>query len=55
MVVSVFFENMGLLLKRGLAPVDLLDDLLSGPLLASWPKVKPVWSDCAKSTTSRDN
>ncbi|HEX3928418.1 MAG TPA: hypothetical protein VHW65_10505 [Gemmatimonadales bacterium] len=43
MVVSVFFENMGLLLKRGLAPIDLLDDLLSGPVLAAWPKVRPIW------------
>ncbi|HEY3934872.1 MAG TPA: hypothetical protein VGL65_09665 [Gemmatimonadales bacterium] len=43
MVVSVFFESMGLLLKRGLAPIDLLDDLLSGPVLAAWPKVAPIW------------
>ena len=43
LVVSVFFENMGLLLKRGLAPIELLDDLLSGPVLEAWPKVKPIW------------
>jgi hypothetical protein len=42
-VVGVFFENMGLLLKRKLAPIDLLDDLLSGPILEIWPKVRPVW------------
>jgi hypothetical protein len=42
-VVSVFFENMGLLLKRRLAPIDLLDDLLSGPILEVWPKARPVW------------
>ena len=42
-VVSVFFENMGLLLKRGLAPIDLLDDLLSGPILEAWPKARPIW------------
>jgi len=42
-VVSVFFENMGLLLKRGLAPIDLLDDLLSGPILEAWPKLRPIW------------
>jgi len=41
--VSVFFESMGLLLKRGLAPIDLLDDLLSGPVLEAWPKVRPIW------------
>jgi len=43
LVVSVFFENMGLLLKRKLAPIDLLDDLLSGPILEAWPKTRPVW------------
>jgi hypothetical protein len=43
MVVSVFFESMGLLLKRRLAPIDLLDDLLSGPVLQAWPKVRPIW------------
>ena len=44
MVVSVFFESMGLLLKRGLAPIELLDDLLSGPVLQAWPKVSPIWA-----------
>jgi hypothetical protein len=42
-VVTVFFEGMGLLLKRKLAPIDLLDDLLSGPILLAWPKARPVW------------
>ena len=43
MVVSVFFENMGLLYNRGLAPLELLDDLLSGPIISAWRKVKPLW------------
>src|SRR3989304_5977869 len=43
MVVSVFFENMGLLYKRKLAPLELLDDLLSGPIISSWEKVQPLW------------
>ncbi|MBM4338498.1 MAG: hypothetical protein FJ110_03035 [Deltaproteobacteria bacterium] len=43
MVVSVFFENMGLLYKRRLAPLDLLDDLLSGPIITSWKKVESIW------------
>jgi hypothetical protein len=34
---------MGLLLKRRLAPIELLDDLLSRPVLEAWPKVCPVW------------
>lgn len=44
MVVSVFFENMGLLYKRGLASLELLDDLLSGPITSLWRKLKPIWS-----------
>jgi hypothetical protein len=43
LVVSVFFKNMGLLLKRRLAPLELLDDLLSGPILEAWPKARPIW------------
>jgi hypothetical protein len=42
-VVTVFFESMGLLLKRKLAPIDLIDDLLSGPILLAWPKAEPIW------------
>lgn len=42
-VVTVFFESMGLLLKRNLAPIDLIDDLVSGPILLAWPKVQPIW------------
>lgn len=48
MVVSVFFENMGLLYKRGLAPLELLDDLLSGPIISTWKKVKPLWDGLRK-------
>lgn len=40
--VAVFFENMGLLLKRKLAGIDLLDDLLSGPILLTWEKLRPL-------------
>jgi hypothetical protein len=43
MVVSVFFENMGLLYRRKLAPIDLLDDLLSAPIVTTWRKVGPIW------------
>lgn len=42
-VVGAFFENMGLLLKRGYASIELLDDLLSAPILEIWPKSKPIW------------
>ena len=42
MVVSSFFENMGLLYKRRLAPLDLIDDLLSAPIIQSWHKAGPI-------------
>ena len=44
MVVSVFYENMGLLYKRNLAPLELLDDLNSAPIISSWRKLKPIWA-----------
>lgn len=34
---------MGLLLRRKLASIDLIDDLLSGPILLAWPKSRPIW------------
>lgn len=43
MIVSVFYENMGLLYKRKLAPLELLDDLNSAPIITSWTKLKPIW------------
>ena len=43
LVVSSHFENVGLLYKRGLAPLDLIDDLASGPILLSWEKARPIW------------
>jgi len=44
LVVSAFFEKLGLLYKRGLAPIDLIDDLASGPILLSWEKAGPIWA-----------
>ena len=41
--ISAYFENMGLLYKRRLAPIGLLDDIMSGPLTISWRKVAPIW------------
>jgi len=41
-VVAVLFENIGLLYKRKLVPLDLLDDLLSGPLTRAWERSEPA-------------
>jgi hypothetical protein len=42
--VGAYFENMGLLYKRKLARIELLDDIMSGPLTASWRKTAPIWT-----------
>jgi len=41
--VGVFFETLGLLYKRKLVPIGLLDDMLSEPLTSSWRKSGPIW------------
>jgi len=40
--VTTFFEMMGVLYKRGMAKLDLLDDLFAGSLVLSWTKVAPL-------------
>ena len=41
-VVSVFFEGIGVLLRRGLIGIELVDDLFSGPIKSTWEKMKPL-------------
>ena len=40
--VTTFFEMMGVLYKRRMAKLDLLDDLFAGSLVLSWTKVAPL-------------
>ena len=40
--VTTFFEMMGILYKRGVARLDLLDDLFAGSLLLMWSKLAPL-------------
>jgi hypothetical protein len=40
--VTTFFEMMGVMYKRGVADLDLLDDLFAGSLLLMWAKVAPL-------------
>ncbi len=40
--VTTFFEMMGVFYKRGVATLDLLDDLFAGSLLLMWSKVAPL-------------
>jgi hypothetical protein len=39
--VTTFFEMMGVMAKRGVARLDLLDDLFAGSLVLMWRKVGP--------------
>ena len=52
--VNCFFAMMGLLYKRGLTSLDLLDDLLAGPSLMYWNKVAPLIHDMRERTNAPD-
>jgi hypothetical protein len=40
--VGIFFEGVGVLAKRKLISMDLVDDLLSSNILRTWEKIKPI-------------
>jgi hypothetical protein len=40
--VTTFFEMMGVFYKRGVAKLDLLDDLFAGSLMLMWAKLAPL-------------
>jgi hypothetical protein len=40
--VGMFFEGIGVLAKRKLISMDLVDDLFSTNILQAWEKIKPV-------------
>ena len=40
--IGSYFEGMGVLVKRNLIDVTLVDDLMSGPLMGLWQKFEPV-------------
>jgi hypothetical protein len=43
MSVGVFFEGIGVLVRRKLINMDLVDDLLSSPILSTWEGImKPL-------------
>jgi hypothetical protein len=42
MSVGVYFEGIGMLVKRKLVGMDLIDDLLNANILSTWEKMKPV-------------
>ncbi len=40
--VGWFFEGIGVLLRRKLIDIDLVDDLFSSPVKLAWEKLKPI-------------
>ena len=50
MSVNIFFEGIGVLVKRKLVNMDLVDDLLSAPIVSTWEKMKPLVEGIRKRT-----
>ena len=46
--ICTFFEGIGLLLKRKLVDIQLVDDLFTTPVKVSWGKMKPIVYDSRK-------
>jgi hypothetical protein len=42
MSMGTYFEGIGMLVKRKLVGMDLIDDLLNANILSTWEKMKPV-------------
>jgi hypothetical protein len=42
MSVGTYFEGIGMLVKRKLVSMDLIDDLLNANILSTWEKIKPI-------------
>ena len=40
--VAVFFEGVGVYVKRGLIDVSMVDDLMSEAIMSFWDKSKPI-------------
>ena len=41
-LVSTFFEGVGVMVKRGLIDVSLVDDLMSGHVVSGWERFVPM-------------
>ena len=46
--VGMFFEGIGVLLKRKLINIDLVDDLFTGPIKMTWEKMEYVTKKARK-------
>ena len=41
-LVGTFFEGVGVMVKRGLIDVSLVDDLMSGHVVSAWERFSPL-------------
>jgi hypothetical protein len=46
--IGTFFEGIGILLKRTLVDIQLVDDLFTSPIKMAWEKIKPLAEDSRK-------
>jgi hypothetical protein len=46
--VCVFFEGIGILLKRKLIDIELVDDMFTSPIKRTWEKVKDITLEARK-------
>jgi len=42
--IGLFFDGIGVLLKKGLLDVDIVGELMSTPVRLYWDKMNPVWA-----------
>ena len=46
--VGMFFEGIGILLKRKLIDIDLVDDMFTSPIKWTWEKIKDIILEARK-------
>jgi hypothetical protein len=52
--VGTFFEGIGILLKRKLVNIQLVDDLFTSPTKMAWEKMRPLAEDARKHWNTPD-
>jgi hypothetical protein len=44
-VIGRYYEGIGVLVKRGLVDISLVDDLMSGTIIRVWEQMEPIMRD----------
>jgi hypothetical protein len=50
LTVGIFFEGIGILLKRRLIDIELVDDMFTGPIKMTWEKMRDMTLEGRKVT-----